>query len=210
MVVGIFIWAIGVAATNGWKIYEEMYTEEEKKGTEGLPPKLTHLEFLVELVNDFIFPRQTKFRVEQLKEMDDISSASTARTMRSSSSFRNAKNTQCNGWDFTCDSGIADYLDSVKPSTLTKFRMERSNFFARCLDGTFHTFVPAANNSCCQYCYYQWSNDLNKSQKEVQAFMKQNRKQTSRCLICNVNLCPNCFNEFHGFNMTNNVKLMGY
>ena len=205
-----FIWAIGVAATNGWKMYTEMHAEEEKKGTEGLPPKLSHLEFLVELVNDFIYPEQTKFHVEQLREMDDSSFASTVRTTRSLSSFRNVTNTQCNGWDFTCESGIADYVDSVKPSALTKSRMERSNFFARRLDGTFHAFVPAANDSRCQYCYYQWSNDLDESQKEVQVFMKQNRKQTSRCLICNVNLCPNCFNEFHGFNMTNNVKLMGY
>ena len=70
-------------------------------------------------------------------------------------------------------------VDSVKPSALTKSRMERSNFFARRLDRTFHAFVPAANDSRCQYCYYQWSNDLDESQKEVQVFMKQNRKQTS-------------------------------
>ena len=31
-----FIWAIGVAATNRWKMYVEMHAEEEKKGMEGL------------------------------------------------------------------------------------------------------------------------------------------------------------------------------
>ena len=144
-------------------MYGEMHAEEEKKGTEGLPPKLTHIELLVELVNDFIYPEQTKFHVEQLREMDDSSFASTVRTTRSLSSFRNATNTQCNGWDFSCDSGIADYVDSLKPSALTKSRMERSNFFVRRLDGAFHVFVPVVNNSRCQYCYYQWSNDLDES-----------------------------------------------
>ena len=34
---------IGVAATNGWIMYGEMHAEEEKKGTEGMSPKLTSL-----------------------------------------------------------------------------------------------------------------------------------------------------------------------
>ena len=131
-------------------------------------------------------------------------------TTRSLSSFKNATNTQCNGLDFLCESGTADYLDSVKPSAVDKSQMERLNFFARCLDGNFHASVPAAYNSRFQYCYYQWNNHLNENQRRVQAFMKQNMTKMSRCLICNVNLCPNCFEKFHGFNMTNNVKLMGY
>ena len=131
-------------------------------------------------------------------------------TTRSLSSFRNSTNTQCNCWDFSCELGIANCLDSVKPSAVSKSRMERSNFFACRLGRTFHASVPAAYDFHCQYCYYQWNNHLNDNQKRVHAFMKRNRTKTIRCLICNVNLCPNCFNEFHGFNMTNNVGPMGY
>ena len=91
-------------------MYGEMHAEEEKKGTEGLPPKFSHLEFLVELVHDFIYPEQTKFHVEQLREMYDSPFTAMVRTTRSLYSFRNANNTQCDDWDFSCESGITDYL----------------------------------------------------------------------------------------------------
>jgi hypothetical protein len=32
---------------------------------------------------------------------------------------------------------------------------------------------------------------------------------TMRCLRCNVNLCPNCWNEWHGVDMRDTYRLLG-
>ena len=70
-----FIWGVGVAAVNAFKMYESMYEEEkEKRGEQrstpgvGMPKKWTHLEFMVELVYDFIFPRPGRTCVGTLKD----------------------------------------------------------------------------------------------------------------------------------------------
>ena len=64
----IFIWGLGVAATNGYRIYVEMWQEEKKKRTTvDLPPKWTHAEFLEQLVYDLIFPHQTILHRESLR-----------------------------------------------------------------------------------------------------------------------------------------------
>jgi hypothetical protein len=51
----IFLWAIGVAATNAFIVYERTYEAEAAKKEGGLPRKWTHLEVLIiELFNDFM------------------------------------------------------------------------------------------------------------------------------------------------------------
>jgi len=57
MVVGICFWAIGVAATNAWKMYDVMYERQKKKSDGNLPPKWSHREFLEQLVYDLLFPK---------------------------------------------------------------------------------------------------------------------------------------------------------
>ena len=63
-----FIWSIGVAGVNAFKMYGSMYEEEKRKQANaqrrsgvsgGMPKKWTHLEFMTELVYDLIFPGQT-------------------------------------------------------------------------------------------------------------------------------------------------------
>ena len=54
----IYLWDIGVAATNAYKIYDKMYDEEKAKQEKAkrtceLPKKWTHLEFIEELIYDF-------------------------------------------------------------------------------------------------------------------------------------------------------------
>jgi hypothetical protein len=39
--------------------------------------------------------------------------------------------------------------------------------------------------------------------------MEQNRQFILSCLVCNVNLCPNCINEWHGVDMRDTNKLFG-
>mmetsp|Transcript_28538 Transcript_28538/g.60495 ORF Transcript_28538/g.60495 Transcript_28538/m.60495 type:complete len:92 (-) Transcript_28538:208-483(-) len=69
-------------------MYDVMYEYAKSKKREGLPPKWTYLEFLVELVYDLIFPEQTKLHLSHLKEVvDDQSFASTVRTTRSLFAF---------------------------------------------------------------------------------------------------------------------------
>jgi hypothetical protein len=48
-----FIWSIGVAGVNVYKIYKVLYDKEDVKKTPGLPPRWTHARFLEELVYDF-------------------------------------------------------------------------------------------------------------------------------------------------------------
>ena len=40
-------------------------------------------------------------------------------------------------------------------------------------------------------------------------WMVNNRESVRRCLVCNVNLCPNCELEFHGVNISNTRQLLG-
>jgi hypothetical protein len=62
-----FIWVVGVAGVNAYKIYEVMYDEEEAKKTSGLPPRWTHARFLEELIYDFIFPGRSKCFITRLR-----------------------------------------------------------------------------------------------------------------------------------------------
>ncbi len=143
--------------------------------------------------------------------MDDRSFLSSFQISRSFSAFGGASVTNYsigNDCDFTCDRGIADYLKIVRATTLTKSRMEKK-FFARRLDGLRHGSVHVIGNELrCQYCYYQWK-QLGEQEKKSAYFMKNNRKQLHRCLVCNVNLCPICENEFHGVQMSETGRLFG-
>ncbi len=43
-----------MASTNGYIIYQCLYDDKKAKKTSGLPPKMIHLEFLEELIHDFM------------------------------------------------------------------------------------------------------------------------------------------------------------
>jgi hypothetical protein len=70
----LFLWALGVAATNGYKIYGRLYEEEMKK-KKSLPPKWTHLQFLEELIHDFM-GWESKFKMAN--ENNDTASAAAS------------------------------------------------------------------------------------------------------------------------------------
>jgi hypothetical protein len=68
----IWLWGLGVARTNAYKIYEVMYDEELKKhGRKNVPPRWTHACFIEELVSDLMFPEETAKHLVMLKNMDD-------------------------------------------------------------------------------------------------------------------------------------------
>ncbi len=58
-----FIWAIGVAGVNAYRINDMIYDEEVKKKTPDLPLRWSHARFLEELIYDFVFPGQSTTKV---------------------------------------------------------------------------------------------------------------------------------------------------
>ena len=50
---------------------------------------------------------------------------------------------------------------------------------------------------------------LDDEQRKVCGKMLKNREHVRRCLVCNVNLCQVCENEFHGVRMCETEKLLG-
>ena len=200
----IFIWAIGVARVNAYKIYLEMYDDAKRQKQKGLPPLWSHREFIHELVLDlmsFDSASSTKKRPRSSFDTnldEDESQASLAtRSTRGSCSFGSVarSNDDEDVDDFECESGIADVLRKYKPDSITVQRM-KSNFFTRRFDGKQHPTLPT--ELACQYCRYQYRHVLTDAQREDNKLLDQNRKHVRRCLICNVNLCPSCELEFHG------------
>ena len=202
----IFLWAIGVGVTNAWLIYSAMYDEEKNKQvkskkTVDLPPKWTHSEFIRELIEDMLFPDESKRKVEEMKAAAKTGDASVTSksTLRSGKSFSSSSSS-----NLRTDEAVADFLDRTKPDTITKKRMGKGHFSAR-LDGKRHASIPASTGDSrahCQYCYYKWGILPDEDAKKQNTWMQQNRKNVRRCLNCNVNLCWLCENEWHGVDMS--------
>jgi len=73
-----FIWAIGVAGVNAYRIYEVIYDEEETKKTPGLPKRWSHAKFLEELVYDFISPGRS---INAVTEDTELMSSTTTHAL---------------------------------------------------------------------------------------------------------------------------------
>ena len=201
-----FIWGLGVTGVNTYKIYVAMWDVEKEKGRADLPAKWLHVEFIKQLVYDFIFPAQTSAHRELLQEFDDDKSSN-----RSLSSFGGSylqEDDSTREWDLSDSTGIKHFLEEKAATKITKKSLE-GTLHSRRLDGRFHCFVKALYSMRCQYCYYVYSNEYNEMQQEVYEFKRQNKQNTVRCLTCNVNLCPNCWNEWHGVDMRDTNRLLG-
>ena len=108
--------------------------------------------------------------------------------------------------DDGCQTEIDEYLASNHGTKITKGNMAGSGF-ARLFDERYHSTVKAPRITRCQYCYYVWRHTMNAKEQETCDYMEQNRQSILRCLVCNVNLCPNCINEWHGVDMRDTNKL---
>ena len=156
-----------------------------------------------------IFPDQTMAHRALLKETaeddgEDNGEASSTVSL-SLSSFGGALKSH-RQWDLSCQTGIDEYLASNHGTKITKGNMAGSGF-ARRFDGRYHSTVKAPSITRCQYCYYIWKHTMNVKEQETLDHMEQNRQFIFRCLVCNVNLCPNCINEWHGVDMRDTNKL---
>ena len=93
-------------------------------------------------------------------------------------------------------------------TVMTKKAMRMNDKWPRRFDGKHHASLTVADRHC-QYCHYQFMYELDDEQKKVFWNMNKNRKHVRQCLVCNVNLCYICENEFHGVQMCETAKLLG-
>ncbi len=198
-----FLWALGVARVNAYKIYCEVYDAEKKKKQSGMPVQWSHREFIHGLILDMMnYNKPTSKRsLEEAFSTTTPNSRSeestrTTNSSRTSSQSNDDDDSDGDEDDFLCKSGVAAALKKYKPASITSKRM-KSDYFNLRLNGKLHPMIPAAE-AYCQYCRYQHQHNFDDKQKQAYMTLEQNRKQVRRCLICNVNLCPTCELEFHG------------
>jgi hypothetical protein len=94
-------------------------------------------------VYDLVFPEQTEFHLEQLRNMDNKTFSSL--TTRTFSSFGPDNKTNKDDWDFTTTEGIKAFLENNPASYLTQHRLD-TNWFTCRLDGRQHGYIHARRN----------------------------------------------------------------
>ena len=197
-----FIWAIGVAGVNAYKIYEVMYDEKEAKKTPGLPPWWTHAKFLEELVYDFIFPGRSKNNVVIHPESmgnSDSSARTEASSICSFAVFGQGNDCDEGVYDLRSSIGRKQYLQAVPTVRISKGALE-GGYFRHRLDGMRHNWIHAKEADHCQWCYYQLMNEV--AEEDRRHFTKSLRQNHRIQLVCHVNLCPQCDNSFHGADLS--------
>jgi len=160
-----FIWGIGVAGVNAYKINKTIYEEEVAKKMPNLPPKWTHAQFLEELVYDFVFPGRSRTK----SSADTASTRSSARSF--SMSYRDGDGEDV--YDLRSSGGRKDYCRNIKPKKITKMALEEGKF-SHHLDGMRHNSIQARKTDNCRYCYYQYMNVIPESNREDYPELKQN------------------------------------
>jgi hypothetical protein len=145
-----FIWAIGVAGVNAYKIYEVLYDEEDAKKTPGLPPQWTHARFLEELVYDFIFLGRSKKNVVIDPELTgNLDSATEASSICSFAVFGQEDVRDEGVYDLRSSIGRKEYLQVVPKVRISKGALERG-FFRHRLNGIRHNWIPSKKEDHCQ------------------------------------------------------------
>mmetsp|Transcript_4248 Transcript_4248/g.9509 ORF Transcript_4248/g.9509 Transcript_4248/m.9509 type:complete len:170 (-) Transcript_4248:36-545(-) len=152
--------------------------------------------------------KQRTISMAMMQLLRQWTSMLTVNSVKSLGAFCKLTCTDLEQYDFVSLSGQAAYLADMTPTSVIKKRFEKSYFICR-LDGLRHATIACVEGSYCQYCAYQWNNEFNDVQKQAWGFMRKNRTKIQRCLVCNVNLCPNCLNKFHDISMQDNAKLLG-
>ena len=167
-------------------------------------------EFLEQLVYNMIFPQQTILHRDMLLRNDDESSLSS---FGGSSSLQVEDDRE---WDFTTQNGIDDWITKRgNPSQKSQWGIS----IPISLRGTLmDNFMPRSGCSQIRGVNIATTNirismiimrgGFNNA-RWVYGFIEKNQTGTSRCLVCNVNLCPNCMNEWHGINMQDTDRLLG-
>jgi hypothetical protein len=87
--------------------------------------------------------------------------------------------------DLDCDTGQAAYLESKAATPMTKNAMETNKPWQKWFDGLRHASLPVTDRHC-QYCYYQYTYEMNDAQRAANCKMERNRAHVRRCLVCNM------------------------
>ena len=105
-------------------------------------------------------------------------------------------------YDLTSSIGREEYLQAVLTVRITRRSLEGGQF-RHPLDGTRHNWIPAKKEDHCQWCYYHLMNVVSdKDRGHFTKSLRQNRSRVQQCLVCHVNLCPQCENSFHGSDLS--------
>lgn len=193
------LWAVGVAATNAYIIYDRLY-EEEKKKKEKMPKKWDHMQFLQELIHDFVGWGAAAEVVDDDVTATSVSESTTATTRRGSS-YSSIPAQPRHFFDLTTEEGREDFISLVKVSQINRNRMEGAFFSCR-FDGNQHNSVPIRiRDAYCQYCRYKWSEMSEYDREHNRSMQKTRGVDIERCLTCNVNLCWKCRMTWHGVSL---------
>jgi hypothetical protein len=126
-----FIWSIGVACVNAYKIYKVLYDKEDAKKTPGLPPWWRHARFLEELVYDFIIPGRSKNNVVINPEStgnSDSSARTEASSICSFAVFGQGNDHDEGVYDLRSSIGRKQYLQAVPTVRISKGALEGGYF----------------------------------------------------------------------------------
>ncbi len=164
----------------------------------GLPPRWTHARFLEE-------PSQSKINVVIDPESTG-NSDSSARTEASSfcsvAVFGQGNDSDEGVYNLRSSIGQKQYLQAVPTVRISKGALE-GGYFRHRPNGMRHNWIPAKEADHCQWCYYQLMNEVpEEDRRNFTSSFRRNRSRIQQCLVCHVNLCPQCDNFFHGADLS--------
>ena len=144
---------------------------------------------------------------EEYYEQQQDNFTSTSQTVAT----RNSSHTEPAATTFDMDSLLCKRVKSITEHTLL-------TSFPFCFNQKFHPSVPAAVGKPCQWCQYK---ERIGDPSKGKVIPERRRHRTSggnivrvikrckrvynnvfRCVICNIELCAPCFNEFHGIDLS--------
>jgi len=216
----IFLWSIGVANTNAYVCYSILYDERVKNKLPTSHKKYSHCEFLEKLARELLWPEDPQddhsldpsfSTVKSVSVFDEVSAIT--RLTAIPEVFVTAEQR------YVCRKRIyqgtmLDQVLNTRCTTITENNMDAR--FKNRLDGKFHPSIEARTRRPCQYCMYL---ERQRDETNGKVIPGAKRKRTStnklvrpikrtirncngvrRCMVCNVELCSECFNTFHGIN----------
>ena len=151
-------------------MYDSMYEDERRRQANaqrrsgsrgGMPKKWTHLEYMMELVFDLIFPGQTAVHMSTIDELDNRSISLT----KSLSSFTSVDEAQLEEEiDLDCDTGRESYLERTQPTAMKRKVMDLNKRWLKRFNRLRHASLLVTGKHC-QYCHFQYTHDFDKRQK---------------------------------------------
>ena len=200
----IWLWSLSLAATNGYIIWRHVY-DKEIKLKRSTPTYYSHVQFLEKLALQLIWPEvyYDTARGEVLTQV----SATTTSTRTTNRNVTGGTETRNSTVDKT-------RLLNRRVQTLTERTL--TTCFPKRLDGKFHPSLPTYSKPC-QYCQYKERLSNPEAGKKIPGARrhrtdggklvqpikrcKRTYDNVSRCIVCNVELCPECFLNFHGIDL---------